>query len=70
MSLPVLIFAWRSGGTQEVLTIFFFFRISKSYFLFLAMLGLCCCMWVFSSCSERALLFIVVCRLLVTLVVV
>lgn len=69
MSLPVLIFAWHSGGTQEVLTIFFL-RISKSYFLFLAMLGLRCCMWVFSSCSEQVLLFIVLCRLLVTLAVV
>ena len=29
-------------------------------FLFLAALGLRCCTWAFSSCSERGLLFIVV----------
>ena len=34
-------------------------------FLFLAALGLCCCAWAFSSCGERGLLFVVVCRLLI-----
>ena len=33
-------------------------------FLFLAVLGLCCCVWAFSSCSQRGLLFIVLPRLL------
>ena len=28
-------------------------------------LGLCCCMWAFSGCSEQGLLFVAVCRLLV-----
>ena len=28
------------------------------------MLGLRCCVWAFSSCGERGLLFIAVCRLL------
>ena len=40
---------------------FFFFNI----YLFLAVLGLCCCVWAFSSCSERGLLFVVVHGLLI-----
>ena len=35
------------------------------YLLFLAALGLRCCVWAFSSCSERGLLFVVVRRLLI-----
>ena len=27
-------------------------------YLFLAALGLCCCVWAFSSCSQRGLLFV------------
>ena len=34
-------------------------------YLFLAALGLSCCVQAFSSCSERGLLFVVVRRLLV-----
>ena len=34
-------------------------------YLFLAALGLCCCAWAFSSCSERELLFIEVHGLLI-----
>ena len=34
-------------------------------YLFLAALGLCCCTRAFSSCGKRALLFIVVCGLLI-----
>ena len=34
-------------------------------YLFLAALGLRCCAWAFSSCGERGLLFVVVCRLLI-----
>ena len=33
-------------------------------YLFLAVLGLGCCAWAFSSCGEQGLLFIVVCGLL------
>ena len=36
----------------------------KITYLFLAVLGLCCCAWAFSSCGERGLLFIAVSRLL------
>ena len=39
---------------------FFFFK----FYLFLAVLGLCCCTQVFSSCGEQGLLFVVVCGLL------
>ena len=37
-----------------------FFFIYKFIYLFLAALGLRCCMWAFSSCVERRVLFIVV----------
>ena len=42
--------------------------ISNPYiyiYIFLAVLDLCCCMWAFSSCGERGLLFIVVHGLLI-----
>ena len=39
---------------------FFFLKLIN----FLAVLGLCCCMWAFSSCGKRGLLFIEVHRLL------
>ena len=35
------------------------------FYLFLAVLGLCCCTRAFSSCGERGLLFVVL-RLLLT----
>ena len=48
---------------------FFFFLsiLFKFFFLinFLAALGLCCCMWAFSSCGERGLLFVAVRGLLI-----
>ena len=34
-------------------------------YLVLAVLGLCCCAWAFSSCGEQGLLFVAVCGLLV-----
>ena len=39
-----------------------FFKNNFIYFiyLFLAVLGLHCCMWAFSSCGEQGLLFVVV----------
>ena len=33
--------------------------------LFMAALGLCCCVWAFSSCGEQGLLFVVVRGLLI-----
>ena len=43
----------------------FFFLINFFIYLFLAALGLCCCMRAFSSCGERGLLFVVVHGLLI-----
>ena len=43
-----------------------FFNLFFSFiYLFLTALGLCCCARAFSSCGERGLLFVVVCRLLI-----
>ena len=42
---------------------FFFFFINLFIYLFLSVLGLCCCMQAFFSCSERGLLFVAVCGL-------
>ena len=44
---------------------FFVFQDFKFYlFIFSAVWGLCCCVWAFSSCGERGLLFIALCGLL------
>ena len=37
-----------------------FFFFNQFIYLILAALGICCCMWAFSRCSERELLFVVV----------
>ena len=48
-----------------------FFSISSFFlyfyviYLFLAAMGLHCCVQAFSSCSEQGLLFVAVCRLLI-----
>ena len=39
--------------------------INLFIYLFLAALGLCCCVWAFSSWGERGLLFVAVCGLLI-----
>ena len=44
---------------------FQYFFLINLFYLFLAALGLRCCAWTFSSCSERGLLFLAVCRLLI-----
>ena len=43
----------------------FSFFLYKFIYLFLAVLGLCCCVWAFSSCGGRGLLFIVLRGLLI-----
>ena len=45
--------------------IFFNKFIYLFIYLFLAALGLCCCMRASSSCGERGLLFVAVCGLLI-----
>ena len=47
------------------MVISFFFKFISLIYLFLAALGLCCCPWAFSSCGERGLHFVAVCRLLI-----
>ena len=49
------------GSRLQIETTLFFKLIN----LFLAALGLRCCLWAFSSCSERGLLFDAVCGLLI-----
>ena len=51
----------------EVYCSFFFKKIFIYLFIYLssAALGLCCCVWAFSSCRERGLLFVAVCGLLI-----
>ena len=49
---------------SNFLKIFLYF-LSFFYFIFLAALGLHCCMWSFSSCSELGLLFVAVRGLLI-----
>ena len=53
--------------TQEMARGFSFFFHKFIYFIYLSLsvLGLCCCVQAFSSCGERGLLFVVVCRLLI-----
>ena len=43
----------------------YLFVFNKFIYLFLAVLGLCCCMRAFSRCSEQGLLFLMVCGLLI-----
>ena len=40
-------------------------EMGHRFFFFLAALGLCCCVWAFSSWGERGLLFVAVCRPLI-----
>ena len=45
--------------------LFYFYIFLKFIYLFLPVLGLCCCVRAFSSCGEWGLLFVVVCGLLI-----
>ena len=54
----------REGGWESQLFGVSSFSINLCIYLFLAALGLCCCMQAFSSC-EQGLLFLAVCRLLI-----
>ena len=45
--------------------LFIYLFIYLSIYLSLAALGLHCCVWAFSSCGNRGLLFLVVHRLLI-----
>ena len=47
------------------ISFFFFFFLNKFVYLFLAALGLRCCMQAFSSCGEQGLFFVAVCELFI-----
>ena len=49
----------------SVLNSFFIFYLKKIIYLFLAVLGLCCCVRAFSSCSKPGILFVAVHGLLI-----
>ena len=51
--------------SSDILELFFLIGLFYLFtYLFLAALGLCCCVRAFSSCGERGLLFVAVRRLL------
>ena len=52
--------AEKTGGQRSLFSFFFFFFKIYLFILFLAALGLRCCVRVFSSCGEQGLIFIVV----------
>ena len=52
------------NSTRGGLVAFFHLFIYLFIYLFLAVLGLHCCAWAFSSCGERGLLLVAVCGLL------
>ena len=39
---------------------YFLIKLFILFYLFLATLGVCCCVWAFSSCGERGLLYVAV----------
>ena len=55
---------WGHTQSSDSTCFVLFCFLNKFIYLFLAALGLCCCVRAFSSCSERGLLFVVVCGLL------
>ena len=55
----------RTSETQAISSVqsykqnsFFKINVFIFFYLFLAVLGLCCCTWAFSSCGEQGLLFV------------
>ena len=51
-----------SKKNMDIYPEFYYFLFFKKFiiYLFLAVLGLCCCTWAFSSCSDWGLLTVVV----------
>ena len=49
-------------SASSILLFIYLFNLFKK---FLAVLGLCCCMWTFSSCGKQGLLFVAVHRFLI-----
>ena len=64
--VKVLITAWPWESLWRFLILRSkFLIVSLFIYLFLVTLGLCCCVWAFSSCSKQGLLFIAARRLLI-----
>ena len=61
----ILLKAFHLFNFQEKFFCLYFTDLLKLINLFMAALGLCCCTWAFSCCSERGLLFAVVRGLLI-----
>ena len=55
-----LLFQKLKQKNLKYLLIYFFI-----FYLFLAELGLYCCVWAFCNCGKQVLLVVVVCRLLI-----
>ena len=53
------------GGVSVKVCSLFFFKFIYLIYLFLAALGLHCCVRALSSCGKRGLLFVAVCGLLI-----
>ena len=53
------------GGSESSGGCLFKKKINLFIYLFLAVLGLPCCVWAFSSCGEQGLLFVAVHGLLI-----
>ena len=67
--VPALIFLLLLNSSDEIdlnKTLYIYF-LKFIYYLFLAVLGLCCCTWAFSSCGEWGLPFVVVRVLLIAM---
>ena len=56
------------SSTKEKQMLSFKKNLFVLFNLFLAVLGLCCCMWAFTSCGEQGLLFVAVRGLLTAVV--
>ena len=62
--------SWNNDSEGHCLSTYFLNKflclcICLSVYLFMAALGLRCCVWAFSSCGEQGLLFVVVLGLLI-----
>ena len=66
-----LSFIYFKGRLSIYLLVIYLFILKVDLFIylfvyiFMATLGLRCCVWAFSSCGERGVLLVAVCRLLI-----
>ena len=62
---PCSVFDLKGNGFSASLFIYLFLKFILFIYLFLAVLGLCCCVRAFSSCGELGPLFVAVRGLLI-----